>query len=497
MLNRTLRLIFGVHVCSVTVLFVLVGSRASLSAAVPCPGECSGDGQVTVTELIVGVNIVLGNAMLAECPVFDTNDDGRVTINELIAAVGAALNGCPGFAAHYVAAVSLAAAHSGMIDLSADAHGQLSGSLIIGGPHSAARFVPAFTFPVDGVSVSLVGSYDPASGGFEVQGSFLDANNETVPVDISGTLPGPTGSAPINVFVGSNPPISTTLSAALPATPTMTPGPTPTPAPVGSQRIVYAGGLLAPDLFVINLDGSGKTQITTSTGIDSKPAWSPDGTEVAFATPDAQNDHIGIAIVRANGSGFRRLAEDTAFLDGSPAWSPNGSQIVFTAGGGDAIDVMNADGSDRHRLLTKSAGETYGHLSWSPDGSRIAFESTRPLQAGDDDRYEIWVMNADGSNLVRLTNNSVADHHPAWSPDGSKIAFGRGGASGGVYTIHPDGSGESRLVSAPYSALLPSWSHDGTQLMYQALFGLTLTNASGGSPTTVPNTAYVSDFDFK
>ncbi len=494
MLNRTIRWILGVHKLGVILLAGLVGGAAS-GATGACPGDCSGNGEVTVSEIIIGVNIVLGNAPLMSCGAFDRGGDGLVTIDELIAAVGAVLNGCPrGFAGQYTAAVTFDASHSGMLTLTADATGQISGSLIAAGAHGAAHFI---TLPVGGASVTLSGTYDPASGGFEVEGSFLGTDGQPVPVVISGTLPGQALTALINIYLGNDPPISATLSAPMSATPTSAPGPTPTAGPAGNARIVYAGGLLTPDLFVIGVDGSNKMQITTSTGVDGAPAWSPDGTQIAFTTPDAQNDHVSIAIVRPDGSGFHRLAEDTAFLDGNPAWSPDAQRIVFTAGGGDAIDVMNADGSNRHRLVTKTAGETYGHLTWSPDGGRIAFESTRPMQAGSDDRFEIWVMNADGSNLVRLTNNDVADHHPSWSPNGAKILFGRGGATGGVYAINPDGNGETRLVSMPYGASRPAWSHDGTHFMYQVLLGLTITDANGGGPSTVPNTAFVTDFDFK
>ena len=465
-----------------------------------CAGDCGGDGEVTVNELIVGVNIVLGTAALPQCMSFDANTDGAVTVNELIGAVNHALNGCPGgsFAGDYSAPVTFDATNSGSVNLSAQANGQISGSLLVAS-HSALQAGAAaglsFTFPVGGVSVAVTGTYDQGSGGFEVEGSFVDANNQTVPVIISGNLPGPTGSTTINVYVGNDPPFSATLSAGMLATPTPTPHPTPPPG--NGPRIAYAGG--APShIHVINLDGSGDTQITTSVGNDINPAWSPDGTKIAFATPDSENRYIGIAVVNADGSDPHLLFSDATFLDYFPAWSPDGSQIVFTAGGGDAIDIMNANGSGRHRLVTRAGGESYGHLSWSPDGSRIAVETTRPRDNGHV-RKEIWVMNADGSNFVRLTTNEVEDNHPDWSPDGQKIIFGREGISGGVFSINPDGSDEKRLIFDPFFFGVPSpnWSHDGQQVIYQTLFGLKLTNASGANAVTVPNTNFIADFDLK
>ena len=67
----------------------------SASAALACPGDCDGDGRVTIAELIRGVNIALGNAPLSNCPAFDLNANGAVAVNELIAAVNASLTGCP------------------------------------------------------------------------------------------------------------------------------------------------------------------------------------------------------------------------------------------------------------------------------------------------------------------------------------------------------------------------------------------------------------------
>jgi TolB protein len=204
--------------------------------------------------------------------------------------------------------------------------------------------------------------------------------------------------------------------------------------------------------------------------------------------------------MNADGSNEHVLTTEDSPLNFFAAWSPDGSQIVFTAGSGDAIDVMNADGSGRHRLVTKLAGETYGHLSWSPDGGRIAVETTRPQQAGSDDRFEIWVMNADGSDLTRLTNNTVPDHHPAWRPDGTRIAFAtrRGATPVNVFLISPDGSGEAQLTHDFFGVLGgPAWSHDGQQIAFSGFTGITVANADGSNPTTVPGTNVITDFDFK
>ena len=465
-----------------------------------CVGDCGGDSEVTVDELIVGVNIALGNAQLGQCTSLDASTDGEVTIDELITAVANALNGCTAanYSGDYAASVAFDATHAGTINLSADSGGHVTGSLLVSSV-ARAHFRPelSFTFPVGGVSVAVTGTYDSASGGFEVEGSFIDATGQTVPVVISGNLPGASGSVPVNVYVGTDV-FTSTLSAGMLATPTPTPHPTPSPG--SGARIVYAGGLLDIGIFTVNTDGNGKVKIHQPTvGLVSNPAWSPDGTKIAFTSPDPDNRSLGIAVMNSDGGDFHLLQDPADIgLDGNPAWSPDGSQIVFTAGGGDHIDVINANGSNRHRLVHKVSGEGYGHLSWSPDGSRIVFESTRPRQMGADTRFEIWVMNADGNNLVQLTNNDFPDHHPDWSPNGQKIIFTRSGtASGGVLLINPDGSGEARLVNDPFGTNAPSWSADGQQLAYSSTFGIKITNASGMNAITVPGTNFLTDFDFR
>ena len=121
--------------------------------------------------------------------------------------------------------------------------------------------------------------------------------------------------------------------------------------------------------------------------------------------------------------GRRRLQPDQPHEQRSeskrnPSWSPDGSQIAFDSDrdGNWEIYVMDADGSNPTNLTNNAADDQ--RPAWSPDGSKIAFHSNR-----DGNLDEIYVMDADGSNPIRLTNNTDNDHCPSWSPDGSKIAF--------------------------------------------------------------------------
>jgi len=240
-----------------------------------------------------------------------------------------------------------------------------------------------------------------------------------------------------------------------------------------TSKIVFDGYL--PDnsrqIFIMNSDGANLTRLTYYGAANYGPSLSPDGTKVLFT---AGGDQPGIYVMYADGYGLTRL---TAENDSDAVWSPDGTKIAFASrrsnplGASAQIYIMNSDGSNPVRL-TLSNGDNF-HPAWSPDGTKITFSSTRDAADGS----EIYRMNADGSGQTRLTftnNNS----NSSWSPDGTKITFQskRDHASAGdndeIYVMNADGSNQTRLTfsTGEDTCRTPAWSPDGQEIVFSGFF---------------------------
>ncbi len=206
---------------------------------------------------------------------------------------------------------------------------------------------------------------------------------------------------------------------------------------IGRQDSTYT------DIFVMRSDGTKLFNLTHLTGDNSWPSWSPDGKYIAYIS--WRSESANIYITGSGGTASWRLtqvsredAEYGRYPTGYPAWSPDGKQIAFRMG--DHIYVINADGSVLTQLFPTQ--NVYVDPAWSPDGRRIAFI----------DEGKLIVVNSDGSNsltLYRYANYSVP---PTWSPDGNWIAFETGYPGSydiprGIQIIRPDGSEEHVIVS--------------------------------------------------
>jgi Tol biopolymer transport system component len=221
-------------------------------------------------------------------------------------------------------------------------------------------------------------------------------------------------------------------------------------------------------LYTINPDGSGQ-MLLISGGMNQSPSWKPDGSKIAFGRRGITDTTFGIHTINPDGTGLQKISTDPS-NDTQPTWSPDGNRIVFThwTGSTSEIVVMNADGSNRVNLTNNSDTDMFP--VWSPDGTRIAFVSTRdfPGIVGDVTRgFEIYVMNADGSNPTRLTNNMFSDGNPSWSPNSNKITFSTNrDANFEIYSMNSDGTNQVNLTNHSSSDFNSVWSPDGNRIAF-------------------------------
>ncbi len=247
---------------------------------------------------------------------------------------------------------------------------------------------------------------------------------------------------------------------------------------VRNGLIAFARGGPQSGLYVTNSDGTGLSKLPSVPG-DTDPAWSPDGSKIAFVR--FREGSAGIWVMSADGTGARRITDGGPNVDGSdlgPAWSPDGSRIAFAregrpakaATGNTDIYVVNADGTDLVRLTDDPMME-YAP-TWSPDGSRIAFEAYDLASGGHPPSpLRLYVMNADGTDMKALGPENV--DALSWSPDGTEIAF-VDTQTGSIMAIHPDGTAQRRIVDAAelvggvHLVDGATWSPDGTQIAFMA-----------------------------
>ena len=243
------------------------------------------------------------------------------------------------------------------------------------------------------------------------------------------------------------------------------------PAPTVAGTIAFAkatdvSGTVRGDIWVVNTDGTGMRQLTATSDVDEAgPAWSPDGSKIAYGSGDPTKlESYTLQVMNADGSGSGPLTGNVVHGQ-DPRWSPDGSRIAFSVFPGRAnvdVAVMNADGSGVRKVTSLLVAE--GIPSWLPDGSLLYISG---IPGGD-----IYRVNADGSNPTEATTGSYVGLC-APSPDGSQLVI-HDRDRNRLVLLPASGEGTPVVLVDKVSRYVPStlvsltWSPDGKAIAFAA-----------------------------
>jgi TolB protein len=253
------------------------------------------------------------------------------------------------------------------------------------------------------------------------------------------------------------------------------------------------------EIYTMNDDGTNVVRLTRSEGWSRYPAWSPNGNTILFSSNRRHRARMELFTISPDSAlFFPTLITDTHGMNTSAGWSPDGKQIVCHSSRTGRYEIwkMNADGSEAVNISQSDKLED--EPSWSPDGQKIAY-----VIVTSDNASDIWVMNADGSDKKQLTHGEKqGNYSPSWSPDGSRIVFISGNhPEAQVCIMNADGSGLIQLTSGGFGKSRPVWSPDGSRIAFSHYTGDTvkdrdifLMNPDGSNVVDITNSPGLDDY---
>lgn len=262
----------------------------------------------------------------------------------------------------------------------------------------------------------------------------------------------------------------------------------------------------AADIWVMDPDGSNRTQLTSSGNCDDA-SWSPDGSKIAFAIRSISESQIWL--MNSDGTGKTRIAAQSDYCFSCPSWSPDGAKLVYHAmpgpshpDAGCATSLYIVDLSDpdlaTHELDIPVDGLSLHPARWSPGGEWIAFSGS--TGSAIPTKNDIYIIRPDGTGLTRVTSKDAITEQSGfamlgvrWSPDGQRLVFSAGKEGFDpepleIYVINRDGSGLMKLTNTAGSKFCPSWSPDGKKIVFFVSY-------ADGNPNPPPEELYAMNPD--
>ena len=230
------------------------------------------------------------------------------------------------------------------------------------------------------------------------------------------------------------------------------------------KRMVFLKALEGREtLFIANSDGSGERRLVETTADIEDPAWSPDGRSIAYV--QIQNGKKSLHVMAIDGTGDRRVTppEQSPI---HPAWTPDSKALLYCTD--DDLDPPRKNAAEIYRLDLASGriaavlgGGVNTYPVPSPDGRKIAFRKMLDVNS------EVFVADADGTDVKNLTDHPAFEGWPAWSPDGKRIAFAANrNSSYQIFVMDSDGKNVKLVANTEGRATAPKWAPDGKTIYF-------------------------------